>query len=80
MATKIERLEESLRKAREKQDISKLDNVSNRIEGAYTVLKSHVFRSRRVEKIAGLGGLFLEVRKAISEARLIKADSPAEVK
>lgn len=78
MGTRIERLEESLRKAKEKQDISKLNNVYNRIIAALVVLRSHTFRKHRAEKINYLTGILDDVRVAIVDAQSIATDSPAE--
>ena len=69
MVTRIKKLERSLRNAKEKQDISKLNNISNRVDEAHTVLKAHIFQPHRADEIVSLASLFFDVRRAIAAAK-----------
>ncbi len=77
MATRIERLQASLKKEREKQDIRKLNDIHDRIKAADIIQCSHNFHSRRLEIIERLNSLINETFGCIQEAIAIKEDSPA---
>ena len=77
MATEIERLEESLRKAKEKADIRNLNNISNRIEKVLIILGAHTFQPHRKNEIENLESLITNVRNKIFGAKSKKEDNPA---
>lgn len=72
------KLKESLRRAEEKQDISKLNNVYNRIEAALVVLRSHTFQEHRTGKIEDLESILTSSKNRIP-VLAGSPDSPAEV-
>ena len=76
MATRIERAEASLKKLKEGLDISKLNNVENRMDKAFTVLKSHIFQPHRAGAITDLASLFFDIRKAIVRVKAKTEDKP----
>jgi len=76
MPTRIERLEASLKKEKDRLDFRTLYNAEIRIGKVQIALQKHAFRPHRLETVDRLMVALTEARGYITSAQLLKADSP----
>lgn len=82
MATKIEKLKESIKKEQERLDKKMLKIVYGHIRAALTILDNHPFRSHRAEQVIKLFSALENIENLVEAAatNYPLEDSPAEVK
>jgi hypothetical protein len=68
MATRIERLQESLKKERKKQDDKKLNDALSRINMAVIILNAHTFHSILYDRVDDIRSFLAEAQNSIKIA------------
>jgi len=76
MPTRIERLEASLKKEKERLDDKKLKDIHLHIHSARVILGAHLFQPHRREIASQLSGLIDDVLQCIYRAEPRIEDSP----
>lgn len=76
MATKIERLQASLKKERERLDVKKLNNMTTHIKTAAIILGEHNFQIGRSDAINRLRGLLSDALDCVVDAQGVPTDAP----